>query len=218
MPHGTRAFQLLASVPLATLTALQWLTWLALANNIAARWHPLPWLVTVNWWLLAAAFLVFITPPGRMGVAAACARILLSGLQPGTYPRGGSQHMRCGWPNGSPRPAARRTRLARRGSSTTPAHWVTRSARVDLHSAPPVTGMLTLGHRSSVEPEVDLCGHWIDGDLFHVGPITIENDATVGGRSTLAPAPSSARTPTWRPVRRSWTRSSAGSTGRAHRR
>ena len=52
---------------------------------------------------------------------------------------------------------------------------------------PPVTGMLTLGHRSAVEPEVDLCGHWIDGDAFHVGEITIGNDATVGARTTLLP-------------------------------
>jgi non-ribosomal peptide synthetase-like protein len=58
---------------------------------------------------------------------------------------------------------------------------------VDLHSAPPVTGMLTLGHRSCVEPEVDLTGHWIDGDLFHVGEITIGNDAAIGSRTTLLP-------------------------------
>jgi non-ribosomal peptide synthetase-like protein len=47
--------------------------------------------------------------------------------------------------------------------------------------------MLTLGHRSSIEPEVDLSGHWIDGDLFHVGSITIGNDATIGARTTLLP-------------------------------
>ncbi len=58
---------------------------------------------------------------------------------------------------------------------------------VDLHSAPPVTGMMKLGHRSSVEPEVDLTGHWIDGDHFHVGRITIGNDATIGARTTLLP-------------------------------
>ncbi len=58
---------------------------------------------------------------------------------------------------------------------------------VDLHSAPPVTGMLTLGHRSSIEPEVDLSGHWIDGDHFHVGTITIGNDCTIGARTTLLP-------------------------------
>ncbi|MGC7322878.1 hypothetical protein RBA16_25635, partial [Mycobacteroides abscessus subsp. massiliense] len=58
---------------------------------------------------------------------------------------------------------------------------------VDLHSAPPVTGMAKLGHRCSIEPEVDLSGHWIDGDLFHVGPITVGNDATIGARTTLLP-------------------------------
>ena len=47
--------------------------------------------------------------------------------------------------------------------------------------------MLTLGHRASIEPEVDLTGHWIDGDLFHVGTITIGNDATIGARTTLLP-------------------------------
>jgi non-ribosomal peptide synthetase-like protein len=58
---------------------------------------------------------------------------------------------------------------------------------VDLHSAPPVTGFLTVGHRSSIEPEVDLCGHWIDGDRFHLGRITIGSDAAVGARTTLLP-------------------------------
>ena len=58
---------------------------------------------------------------------------------------------------------------------------------VDLHSTPPVTGFLTLGHRSSVEPEVDLCGHWIDGDLFRLGRIAVGNDATVDARTTLLP-------------------------------
>jgi non-ribosomal peptide synthetase-like protein len=52
---------------------------------------------------------------------------------------------------------------------------------------PPVTGLLTLGHRSAVEPEVDLSGHWVDGDAFHVGAITIGNDATIGARTTLLP-------------------------------
>jgi non-ribosomal peptide synthetase-like protein len=38
-----------------------------------------------------------------------------------------------------------------------------------------------------VEPEVDLTGHWIDGDLFHVGPITVGNDSTIGARTALLP-------------------------------
>jgi non-ribosomal peptide synthetase-like protein len=47
--------------------------------------------------------------------------------------------------------------------------------------------MLQLGHRCSIEPEVDLTGHWIDGDEFHVGPITVGNDSTIGARTTLFP-------------------------------
>lgn len=187
-PLPTRLAQVALTVPLATLTALQWLTWLALANNVAAATHPLPWLVTVNWWLVAAAFVTFVTPLGRMGIAVLGARALLSGLKPGTYRRGGPQHMRV-W-------LAERLAEASGAENQAGAPWLVYYARalgnsvgkgVDLHSAPPVTGMLTLGNRSSVEPEVDLTGHWIDGDAFHVGEITIGNDATIGARTTLLP-------------------------------
>ncbi|BDZ42223.1 hypothetical protein GCM10025865_15220 [Paraoerskovia sediminicola] len=58
---------------------------------------------------------------------------------------------------------------------------------VDLHALPPVTGMLTLGKGCSVEPEVDLSGHWLDGDTLHLGRIKVGAGATVGARSTLLP-------------------------------
>ncbi|OBF23294.1 Pls/PosA family non-ribosomal peptide synthetase [Mycobacterium sp. ACS4331] len=185
---GTQAVQVAAAVPLATLTGLQWVTWLALANNVLAAALPLPWLVELNWWWVIAAFLLFITPMGRMGIAAAAAQMMLSNLEPGTYRRGGSEHLRV-W-------LAERLSEASGAENLAGAPWLVYYARalgnkvgkgVDLHSTPPVTGMLTLGHRSSIEPEVDLSGHWIDGDLFHVGPITIGNDATVGARTTLLP-------------------------------
>ena len=187
-PVAAQVTQVALTVPLATLTALQWLTWLALLNNVAAWLHPMPWLFTTPWWLVAVAFVAFITPLGRMGIAVAGARILLRGLKPGTYPRGGSEHLRV-W-------LAERLTEASGAENLGGAPWLVYYARalgnsvgkgVDLHSAPPVTGMLTLGHRCSVEPEVDLTGHWIDGDLFHVGPITIDNDATIGARTTLLP-------------------------------
>ncbi len=187
-PRSTQAAQLALSLPLATLTGLQWVTWLAAANNVVARFHPLPWLVTVNWWWIIAAFVVFITPLGRMGLAVLCARLLLSGLEPGTYRRGGSEHLRV-W-------LAERLADASGAENLAGAPWLVYYARalgndvgkdVDLHSAPPVTGLLTLGHRSSVEPEVDLSGHWIDGDQFHVGRVIIGDDATVGARTTLLP-------------------------------
>ena len=193
-PRTTRAAQLLLSVPLATLTGLQWLTWLALINNVAARLFPVPWLVTINWWIVLAAFVFFITPLGRMGIAVAGARLLLSGLTPGTYRRGGPEHLRV-W-------LAERLAEASGAENLAGAPWLVYYARalgnsvgrgVDLHSAPPVTGMLTLGDRCSIEPEVDLTGHWIDGDLFHVGPIAIGDDATVGARSMLLPGASVGR-------------------------
>jgi non-ribosomal peptide synthetase-like protein len=188
MPATARAAQVALTLPLATLTAWQWLTWLALANNVAAALHPLPWLVPLNWWVVAAAFVLLITPLGRMGVAVLGARLLLAGLKPGSYPRGGWTHMRV-W-------LAERLAEASGAENLAGAPYLVYYARalgnsigkgVDLHSAPPVTGMLTLGHRSSVEPEVDLSGHWIDGDLFHVGPVAIGNDATIGSRTTLLP-------------------------------
>ena len=82
------------SLPLATLTGLQWVVWLALLNNVVAELHPMPWLVPVDWWWIAVGFVLFITPLGRMSIAALCARILLGGLEPGTYRRGGPVHLR----------------------------------------------------------------------------------------------------------------------------
>jgi non-ribosomal peptide synthetase-like protein len=187
-PRLTQAAQVLLSLPLATLTGLQWVVWLALLNNVVAQLHPLPWLRPVSWWVVAAGFLIFITPLGRMSIAALGARMLLGGLQPGTYRRGGHLHLRV-W-------LAERLADASGAENLAGAPWLVYYARmlgnkvgkgVDLHSAPPVTGMLRLGHRASIEPEVDLSGHWIDGDHFHVGPITIGNDATIGARTTLLP-------------------------------
>ncbi|MDT5332048.1 MAG: hypothetical protein QOF31_3345 [Mycobacterium sp.] len=187
-PRLTQAVQVALSLPLATLTALQWVVWLALLNNVVAQLLPIPWLVPVNWWWIVLGFLLFISPVGRMSIAVVSARILLGGLEPGTYRRGGAVHLRV-W-------VAERLGEASGAENLAGAPWLVYYARalgnkvgkgVDLHSPPPVTGMLTLGHRSSIEPEVDLSGHWIDGDHFHVGRFTVDNDATIGARTTVLP-------------------------------
>ncbi len=77
-----------------TLTGLQWATWLGVGNNVAASLTDVPWLISVNWWLLLVAFIVFITPLGRMAIAVAGCRILLAGVRPGRHPRGGGVHLR----------------------------------------------------------------------------------------------------------------------------
>lgn len=187
-PRLAQLAQTVAAVPLATLAALQWVTWLALGNNIARALHVVPWTVAVNWWLVGVAFILFVTPVGRMGIAVFFARLLLWKVKPGTYPRGGSVHLRVWF--------AERLAHASGAENLAGAPWLAYYARalgaeigkgVDLHSVPPVTGLLKVGQRSAIEPEVDLCGHWVDGDVFHVGAITIGNDATIGARTTLLP-------------------------------
>ncbi|WP_375003447.1 Pls/PosA family non-ribosomal peptide synthetase [Gordonia sp. PS3] len=193
VPRSTGFAQAAASIPLATLTGIQWITWLGVANNVGraaadALGYSAPWLASVNWWLLIVAFLVFVTPFGRLVIAAAGARALLAGVGPGTYPRGGSVHVRL-W-------AAERLMQASGAHNLSGAPWLPTLARalgasigrgVDLHSLPPVTGLLEIGDGAAVEPEVDLAGWWIDGDELVIGEIAIKPGATVGSRSTLFP-------------------------------
>ena len=206
----TQVGQLAAAVPLATVGGLRWLTYLALANNLLAEdrpgwlhqgwlasgWFPsgwlpadgLPWLHPVSWWWPLLGLALLVTPPGRMVLAAAGARIILAGIGPGDYPRAGRVNMRV-W-------------LAERwvdevGATNTAGapllRWYARllgakiGRHVDLHALPPVTGMLVIGDGASLEPEVDLTGHWLDGDRLKVGPIRIGAQARIGARSTLCP-------------------------------
>ncbi|AKT51497.1 Pls/PosA family non-ribosomal peptide synthetase [Arsenicicoccus sp. oral taxon 190] len=188
VPRRSQLAQLLIGVPLSTLTALQWLVGVALAGNLAHLVIDLPWAPVTPWWLVGLGWFLLLTPLGRMSLTVVGARLLLAGLRPGTYPRGGSVHLRL-W-------AAERLAEAVGAVTMAGAPWIVYYARAlgakvgrdaDLHTLPPVTGMLTLGRGCSVEPEVDLAGHWLDGDLLHVGHVTVRAGAVVGGRSTLGP-------------------------------
>ncbi|HTF51534.1 MAG TPA: Pls/PosA family non-ribosomal peptide synthetase, partial [Pseudonocardia sp.] len=194
-PRHAAFAQALLMAPILVLVGLRWASVAAAISTTAAfllprvlPWAPAPWMPAAPWWSLAVAWLVLFSPAGRVGIAAGGARLLLRGVRPGSYPRGGSVHVRL-W-------AA--TRLAELSGATgvSSASWTTRYARalgakigndVDLHSTPPVTGMLKLGRGAAVEPEVDLAGHWVDGDVVHIGKIRIGAGATVGSRSTLLP-------------------------------
>ncbi len=188
VPLRAQAIQIVITVLLSTLTGMRWLTWLLIGNNILSRFGEFSWAPTVSWWWVLLGVVIFISPPGRMAVTVAGARLLLPGLQPGTYPRGGSVHLRI-W-------AAERLAEATGATSLAGAPWIAYYARglgvkigqdTDLHSLPPITGMLSLGKGCSVDSEVDLSGHWLDGDLLRVGRIKIGADAIVGSRSTLGP-------------------------------
>ncbi|GIF47120.1 amino acid adenylation protein [Asanoa ferruginea] len=186
-PRLTGLAQAALMLPMLGVVGLRWVVTLAALNNVLALFGSFPWAPTVSWWWVLAGWLLLISPPGRIAIAAGGARLLLRGLRPGSYPRGGRVHLRL-W-------AAERL-AASSGATNLAGVWITYYARalgakiasgVDLHSLPPVTGMLRLGPGAAVEPEVDLAGHWVDGDVVHVGRIRIGAGATVGARSTLMP-------------------------------
>ncbi|QJY47236.1 amino acid adenylation domain-containing protein [Pseudonocardia broussonetiae] len=187
VPARTGFLQALLSLPVLLLVGLRWTAVAGAVSTVAALVGTGPGIV-VPWWALALAWVALFSPAGRVAVAAGGARLLLRGVGPGTYPRAGSVHLRI-W-------AAER--LAERSGVTgvAGASWTLRYARllgarvgadVHLHAPPPVTGLLKVGRGASVEPEVDLSGHWVDGDLVHVGRIRIGAGARVGARSTLLP-------------------------------
>ena len=184
---GTRIAQTLIQIPVMTMAATSWLAWLLLGSNVANA-LGLDWAMTTPWWLVAVLLVVFVTPVGRIPLGGYGARLITAGITPGEYPRGGATHLRV-W-------AAERWANATGASSLAGATRVNNYARalgvkigrgVDLHSLPPVTGLLKLGKHAAIEPEVDLCGYWLDGDVFHVGAIEVKEGARVGARSTLLP-------------------------------
>ncbi|MET9732389.1 Pls/PosA family non-ribosomal peptide synthetase [Streptomyces sp. NPDC006458] len=184
LARRAQAVQLLVLLPLFTLLGLRWWVPLAVAGNLLPSYGFLP---TAPWWLLGPLAVVLFSPPGRLAIAAGGARLLLRGVRPGRYRRGGSVHLRL-W-------AAERLAEFSGATSLTGA-WLLRYARalgarigqdVDLHSLPPVTGLLKLGRGAAVESEVDLSGHWLDGDRLVIGAVKVGAHATVGTRSLLFP-------------------------------
>nr|WP_307856739.1 Pls/PosA family non-ribosomal peptide synthetase [Catenulispora pinistramenti] len=182
--RGAQAIQIAVMLPLATLGAMRWLTLLATLGNVV----DVPWAPRVSWWWVAAGFVLFVSPPGRIAIAATGVRLLVRGVRPGDYPRGGSVHLRL-W-------AAEQLAWRIGVLTTVTGPWNTLYARalgarlgpdVDLHSPPPVTGMLRMDRGSSVEPEVDLTGFWVDGGRVRVGELRIGAGASVGARSMLLP-------------------------------
>ncbi|MGW5636192.1 Pls/PosA family non-ribosomal peptide synthetase [Streptomyces sp. NPDC003832] len=184
VPARAQAVQVLVLVPLFTLLGLRWMVPLAALGNVLSGYA---WLPTAPWWLVAAGALLLFSPPGRLAVAAGGARLLLRGVRPGRYRRGGSVHLRL-WT------AERLAEFS--GATSLTGSWLERYARalgakvgadVDLHSLPPVTGLLKLGRGAAVESEVDLSGYWLDGDRLEVGAVKVGAHAVVGTRSVLFP-------------------------------
>lgn len=187
-PRRAGFAQAVLMLPMLALVGLRWLTVLAALGNVLSLIAPAPWAPQVSWWWIAAGWALLLSPAGRIAVSAAGARLLLRGVRPGAYPRGGSVHLRL-W-------AAERLAELTGATGVAGAGWMITYAKalgaqigpdVDLHSAPPVTGLLKLGRGAAIEPEADLSGHWVDGDVVRIGRVRVGAGARVGSRSTLMP-------------------------------
>ncbi|WP_309132869.1 amino acid adenylation domain-containing protein [Brevibacterium sp.] len=186
---GMQAFQTLLGIPVHILGGVRWVVIaMVLANLGTLLGARLPF---TPWPVVAVLFLVFVTAWGRMLISAAAARLLLLGVTPGVYPRSGWVHKRL-W-------LAEHIADLAAAVSVASAPWVSWYAKLlgnrigpgaDLHSVPPVTGFLSLAEGAAIEPEVDLKGWWVDGDLLRIGTIEVGEHATVGARSTLMPGTS----------------------------
>ncbi|ROQ39504.1 non-ribosomal peptide synthetase-like protein [Frondihabitans sp. PhB188] len=189
-PLRMQWLQTLLGIPLHILSGVRWLTY-ALTASTLLHWadsdafRALP---SVGWLTLVILIVVFVSPIGRMAISVVAARLLLTGVEAGDYRRGGGVHLRL-W-------LAEQVAHQIGAVGLAGAPWVSYYARalgariapgVDLHALPPVTGMLRVGRGASIEPEVDLSGYWIDGDVVRIGAIRIGAGSTVGMRSTLLP-------------------------------
>ncbi|MDN5581612.1 MULTISPECIES: Pls/PosA family non-ribosomal peptide synthetase [unclassified Corynebacterium] len=155
----------------------------ALAFFFEAGWVPYPPLAP-----LLVGWLVLFSLPGKVVQATVVARLLTHRITPGTYPRGGLVHLRI-W-------AAERVLTYLKlepllGTPVTPVLFRLFGCRVgrgtELQTFPPVTGLLSVGDDTTLEHEVDVNGHWLDGDTLHVGVIRVGDEVRVGMRSWLGP-------------------------------
>ncbi|WP_445228231.1 Pls/PosA family non-ribosomal peptide synthetase [Corynebacterium sp. H78] len=185
--RSTRFKQVAMMVPLQWARGARWVAWLAIVNAVlsAAGWEAA---LQIPLWFVVLLAVLFLTPLGVMPVNALTTRVLTRKIEPGDYPRGGSVHLRL-W-------AAERLAESSGVRSVSGAPFVLWYARmlgakigkgVNLHSLPPVTGLVQLDDYCSVEPEVDLSGYWVDGETVHVGRIHVGEEARIGARSTLMP-------------------------------
>ena len=93
-PRRMQWVQTIAGLPLFVFTGIRWLLFLLTASWILRLSPGFEFLPAVPVWTIIVGLVVFVTPLGKMTIAAVAARLLLAGLRPGDYPRGGGVHLR----------------------------------------------------------------------------------------------------------------------------
>ena len=186
-PRGSSLARMLVLVLTATVTGTRYLVALCFLADLL-RLGRVDWLPYVPVPVLAVLWLVLMSVPGRLVLTAIGVRVLRWRIEPGEYRRGGLVHLRL-W-------ACAAIAAAFGMAGLSGSHWAARYARllgcrtgenVDLHADPPVTGLAAFGDGCVVESDVDLSGVWLDGDVLHVGAVSVGAGARVGTRTTLMP-------------------------------
>jgi non-ribosomal peptide synthetase-like protein len=181
--NGARR-QMAISVALQSLAALRWLAVVALINVV---FHLGGFATTWSIPAFAATVLIFLTQPGRLLLAGLLVRLITFGIRPGTYPRAGSVHLRL-W-------SAERVVSVMSVEDALGTPWITTyarvvgcaiGARVELHTMPPVTGLLGMGCDATVESGVVLGGWSLASESVRVGAISIGDGARIGARAVVS--------------------------------
>lgn len=155
----------------------------ALGFFFDAAWVPVvPLAPFVLGWIL------LFSTSGKIAQATIVTRLLTAGIKPGEYRRGGAVHLRI-W-------AAERFLEFLRlepilGTPFAPLLFrlfgCTVGESTHLATFPPVTGLASIGDNSTLEHEVDINGHWLDGDTLHVGMVTVGHNVRIGTRTFVDP-------------------------------
>ncbi|WIM68001.1 AMP-binding protein [Corynebacterium breve] len=191
LPAGGKVFQGLWILFMVAFTGLRYgvsaliVVW-AFSVFGDAAWVPRPPIIP-----LLLAWIIFYSPFGKMLVTVSVTKLLIGKLKPGVYLRGGKEHIRV-W-------AAERffnyqSHETMDGTPFAPVFYRMLGNKIGkntkLNSGLSLTGLTYVGDNATIEEEVDLSGHWIDGDKFYVGSIVIGENARIGARSFVSPGAS----------------------------
>jgi non-ribosomal peptide synthetase-like protein len=186
-PPSRGGLQIAGVMALIALMAPGWLIVILAYGD----WSGGSGLPRLAWPWLVAAWLVFLSAPGRVLLVAVARRLLLGGLRPGRYPRRSWLATRVWFVDR----LADLTHVTEYGG----APWAAGMAKLigvrvgpaaRLGTVPSPAALISIGAGATLESDVDLHGWWIEGRDLVLGEVTIGAGARVGTRALLMPGAS----------------------------